>query len=103
MAEAATRAATAAAGDLSGGYYCGVDTLQIMDEALNYNAFLRQLVSSRVRPGDRILDFGAGSGMMARPLADAGHDVRCVEPDSGLRARLRASGLEAHAAIDEIP
>jgi SAM-dependent methyltransferase len=83
--------------------YSGVDSLEVMDEAVNYNAFLRGLVTARGRPGDRILDFGAGSGMMALPLAAAGCDVRCVEPDGGLRSRLRAGGLDAHAAIDAIP
>jgi SAM-dependent methyltransferase len=85
------------------GAYTGVETLEVMEEALNYNAFLQRLVTSRARPDERILDFGAGGGMMARPLAAAGYDVRCVEPDDGLRARLRASGLEAHAALDAIP
>lgn len=88
--------------DPTGGY-SGVDTLEVMEEALNYNAFLQNLVTARARPGDHILDFGAGSGMMARPLTAAGYDVRCVEPDDGLRPRLQANGIEAHAAIDAIP
>lgn len=83
--------------------YSGAENLEVMEEALNYNAFLRKIVTSRARLRDRILDFGAGTGTIARPLAAAGYDISCIEPDAGLRARLRANGLEAHADIDAIP
>ena len=85
------------------GAYSGVDNLEIMEEARHYNAFLQGLVRAQARPGDAILDFGAGTGVLARPLAAAGYDIRCVEPDDGLRARLRASGLAAYADLDAIP
>ncbi len=84
------------------GAYAGVDNLEVMEMALNYNAFLQGLVTAHARPGDEILDFGAGTGVLARPLAAAGYRIRCVEPDAGLRERLRANGLEAHAAIDSV-
>lgn len=83
--------------------YSGVDNLEIMEEARNYNATLQGLVMARARTSDAILDFGAGTGVLARPLKAAGYDVRCVEPDAGLRARLRASGLDTHAGLDTIP
>jgi SAM-dependent methyltransferase len=85
------------------GAYLGVDNLEVMEEALNYNAFLRSLVTARARPTDEILDFGAGSGVLAHPLAAAGYHIRCVEPDNGLRARLQTGGLEAHAIIQAVP
>jgi len=85
------------------GAYAGTDNLEIMEEALNYNAFLQGLVIAQARPTDELPDFGAGGGVLARPLAGAGYYVRCVEPDAALRARLRASGIEAFAAIDSIP
>jgi SAM-dependent methyltransferase len=84
------------------GAYSGVDNLEVMEQALNYNAFLQELVTAWARPSDEILDFGAGTGVLAVPLAAAGYQVRCVEPDAGLRARLQASGLDAHVAIEEI-
>jgi SAM-dependent methyltransferase len=87
----------------STGAYSGVDNLGVMEAALNYNAFLQGLVAARAKPTDAILDFGAGTGVLARPLAAAGYHIRCVEPDNGLRARLHASGLEAHAVIEGIP
>jgi len=61
------------------------------------------LVTSRVRPDDAILDFGAGRGVLARPLAANGHRVSCVEPDPDLRARLTQVGLCVHAELHEIP
>jgi SAM-dependent methyltransferase len=83
--------------------YSGVANLEAMEEARNYNGFLVRLIESRAEPGDRLLDFGAGTGLLARPLAAAGYDVRCIEPDMALRVRLRAAGLEAHAALDAVP
>src|SRR5947209_13192503 len=83
--------------------YSGVDNLEVMEQALNYNAFLQGLVTTRAKLGDAILDFGAGTGVLARPLAAAGYRVRCIEPDDRLRARLQSRGLEAHASIEEIP
>jgi SAM-dependent methyltransferase len=87
----------------STGAYSGVENLEVMEAALNYNAFLQTLVTAHAKPTDTILDFGAGTGVLARPLAIAGYRISCIEPDAGLRARLRASGLEAHAAIESIP
>ena len=60
-------------------------------------------VLRRLRPTDAVLDFGAGTGVLAIPLAAAGYRVTCIEPDTELRARLQASGMAAHASIDEIP
>jgi ubiquinone/menaquinone biosynthesis C-methylase UbiE len=44
-------------------------------------------------PGARVLDVGAGTGKLARPLLRAGFDVVAVEPLAGMRAALaRAIG-----------
>jgi SAM-dependent methyltransferase len=83
--------------------YTGVDNLEIMEEAINYNAFLHALVIAQSAPTYQILDFGAGSGVLARPLTTAGYRICCIEPDGELRARLLASGLDAHASLDSIP
>jgi len=84
------------------GAYVGTDNLEVMEEALNYNAFLLSLVTARVQLSDAILDFGAGSGVLARPLAAAGYRIRCVEPDDALRARLHAAGLIADPTLDAV-
>jgi hypothetical protein len=78
----------------------GVDNLEIVDEAIHYNAFLLALVTARARSDDIILDFAAGTGSLARPLAAQGCRVRCV--DSDLRLRLVRAGLPVHAGVDEI-
>jgi SAM-dependent methyltransferase len=83
--------------------YSGVDNLEIMAEAVNYNAFLLGLVTAQARPHDQILDFGAGTGVLMRPLAAAGYHVSCIEPDEQLRARLQADGLRAYATIEAVP
>ena len=82
--------------------YTGVDNLETMAAAVNYNAFLAALVAVELKPGDDILDFGAGIGTFALQFAAAGHRVVCVEPDPGLRTRLSAAGMRSHAALDAI-
>lgn len=94
---------TAPAWDIAGLPYTGTDNLEVMEAAVGYNAFLRDLVAARVRAGDRILDFGAGTGTLARPLAAAGYSISCVEPDAELRACLVSAGLAAHANLSEAP
>jgi SAM-dependent methyltransferase len=44
--------------------------------------------AAALAPGARILDVGAGTGMLARPFAAAGYDVVGVEPLAELRAVL---------------
>jgi SAM-dependent methyltransferase len=82
--------------------YTGVDNLEVMAEAANYNSFLLGLVTAQLAPGDLVLDFGAGTGAFAAPLAAAGNHIVCVEPDHGLRARLSAAGFEAREHIGPV-
>ncbi len=48
-----------------------------------------------VAPGDLVVDVGAGSGMLTRPVLRAGARVRAVEPDAQLAGRLRRACPEA--------
>jgi len=52
-----------------------------------------------VAPRARLLDLGAGTGKLARPLLRAGFDVVAVEPLERMRAAL-AAGVGAGRAID---
>jgi len=82
--------------------YSGVENLEAMKHARNYNRFLLDLVRSNL-VGDDILDLGAGTGIFALPLRTAGVAVACVEPDSRLRNDLSTSGLTAYVDIADVP
>lgn len=54
----------------------------------------------------RVVDLGAGTGILTRQLHAAGHQVVAVEPDDGMRARLceRLPDVEASAgSAEQIP
>lgn len=82
--------------------YPGVENLEAMRHARRYNGFLIDLIA-RYTSGQRLMDFGAGAGTFAAPLAERGYDVVCIEPDAGLRDRLAADGLEAHPSAAALP
>ncbi len=83
--------------------YRGVDTLEIMAEARNYNRFLLDLVLTQLRPGvKRIMDFGAGTGTFALPLRAEGRSPLCLEPDPVLRQRLAAAGLATVPGLEAV-
>ena len=52
--------------------YTGVENLEVMREALRYNAFLADLVRNALPASGTIVDFGAGTGTFARALAACG-------------------------------
>jgi len=83
--------------------YSGVDNLEVMAEAVNYNRYLVDLVIAAGTPGCRVIDFGAGAGTFARPVLAAGFAVTCVEPDDHLRGILARDGLGVAADIAEVP
>jgi SAM-dependent methyltransferase len=47
----------------------------------------------------RVVDLGAGTGILTRQLLELGHDVIPVEPDAGMRARLNESIEQEHREI----
>jgi ubiquinone/menaquinone biosynthesis C-methylase UbiE len=82
--------------------YSGCDVLEVMAEAVNYNRWLCELVSHRVPPGSKLLDFGAGTGTFSSAMKARGYDVACVELDDGLRSGLREAGFNAVKVLDEL-
>jgi SAM-dependent methyltransferase len=82
--------------------YTGVDNLEVMREAANYNRYLQDLVESYAAGAKRVIDFGAGSGTFAIPCAAAGLDVTAVEPDGGLRAIIDAAGIATVPDVAEL-
>jgi SAM-dependent methyltransferase len=83
--------------------YTGAENLEVMREAVNYNAWLLNLIRNRAPREGRILDFGAGAGTFARPLHTFGLNVTCLEPDLALGAMLRGQGLQVASAIEQLP
>lgn len=83
--------------------YTGVENLETMAEAVNYNAFLHGLVADlqRDRPG-ALLDFGAGNGLFADAARAQAKVLTCIEPDAGLRARLAQRGHVALADLSSV-
>jgi putative flippase GtrA/ubiquinone/menaquinone biosynthesis C-methylase UbiE len=86
----------------SGFTYSGVDNLEAMQFAQKYNRFLTQLVTRHV-DGTAVLDFGAGAGTFAVPVASTGLQVSCLEPDPTLRSQLSADGFATYAELSQVP
>jgi SAM-dependent methyltransferase len=51
-----------------------------------------------LRPGDRVLEVGCGTGQATEPLARRGLEVTCIELGEGL-ARVAAQALSAHRSV----
>lgn len=82
--------------------YSGIENLEAMKYAKNYNRFLVELVRRQLN-GKNILDFGAGAGTFATPLRDHDYTVACVEPDPQLSDELNTSGFRTYSAIQDVP
>ena len=65
--------------------YTGIDVLETLEGATNYNSLLLDLILENSQGRSRMLDFGAGTGTFAKLLRTKGIDVVCVEPDTRLR------------------
>jgi len=83
--------------------YSGVENLEIMKGAHNYNSYLVNLVISEARDAPVALDFGAGIGTFASELGKYGTRVICIEPDLSLRRRLKVMQFEAHDSLHSVP
>jgi 2-polyprenyl-3-methyl-5-hydroxy-6-metoxy-1,4-benzoquinol methylase len=83
--------------------YSGIENLEVMQEAVNYNRYLLSLVTAQLDAAHRVLDFGAGTGTFALPLHRSGVGVIAIEPDAMLRSRLTALGIDARPSMAGIP
>jgi len=83
--------------------YTGVDNLEVMQEAENYNRYLFELVRKHAATAKRMIDFGAGTGTFAEPCNALGYDITAVEPDERLRALLGTKGIAVAADLTELP
>lgn len=86
--------------------YSGVDNLEAMEEAVNYQRFLAGLIDelgSSAGPAATIVDFGAGVGTYARHAHALGYTVLCVEADERLRSHLADQGFETARSLETVP
>ena len=79
--------------------YSGTENLEVMADAINYNDFLVSLIRKEVKPGELVVDFGAGIGTFSKQVAMSGHAVHCVEPDHRQLDRILALGLPASKSL----
>lgn len=84
-------------------HYTGTDLLEVLAEIHNYNGYLADLVATRVRPGELIVDFGAGIGTFASILRSRGYAVECVELDDKLSTQLTTAGFQTHTDLSSYP
>jgi SAM-dependent methyltransferase len=61
------------------------------------------LLVSRLPAGCRVLDLAAGTGVLTRPLLEAGHEVVAVEPVAEMRAALPGSARALEGTAEAIP
>jgi SAM-dependent methyltransferase len=83
--------------------YTGVDNLEVMAEAHNYNGFLIDEVIKNCGTARHIIDFGAGVGTFPLLLKKRGLTIVCIEPDETLRRRLSIDGFQCHPSLDAVP
>ena len=82
--------------------YTGVDNLNVLSIAKNYNEFLLKEILFYAEGGSELLDFGAGIGTYAIPLRERGARVTCVEPDFQLGIKLKGLDFKVYPDISEI-
>ena len=83
--------------------YTGVDVLETLDRATNYNSLLLDLILDNSGDCTRMLDFGAGIGTFAKLLRNRGVDVVCVEPDALLANGLVRDGFLTFNDLNQVP
>ncbi len=68
----------------------------------SYHAPVVSLLRETVKPGWRVLDIGAGSGVLSLPLAKMGCEVTALEPSRLMRSHLFREMFDKHAKWVEV-
>ena len=84
------------------GQYSGVDILEALESAHNYNDYLTRLIRESTESKD-LTDFGAGTGTFAKRLREEGCRVLCIEPDFSQRERLIEAGFKVSSGYRFAP
>lgn len=83
--------------------YNGRDNLDVIKAAFHYNTLLYGWVKEAAKGCDHILDFGAGAGAFAIPLASERYKIVCVERDLYFQSLLREHGLRVATDLSAVP
>ena len=83
--------------------YTGLDVLETLNRAANYNSLLLDLIVNSAGKNSRMLDFGAGIGTFAKLLRNRGVDVVCVEADMLLADGLIRDGFLTFNDLNQVP
>ena len=81
--------------------YSGVDILEALESAHNYNGYLTRLVRESTESKD-LIDYGAGTGTFAKRLREEGFRVLCIEPDLSQRQHLIEAGFEVLPDVNSL-
>jgi SAM-dependent methyltransferase len=82
--------------------YTGVDNLEVMDCAKNYNQYLVDLVKLNLNLNSKVIDFGAGIGTFAEKISHFFPKVICVEPDHMMSEIIRQKKIDTYKSLFEI-
>jgi SAM-dependent methyltransferase len=82
--------------------YTGLDILQALEHATNYNALLIDLILQSAEGRSPMVDFGAGIGTFAKLLRKRGIAVICLEPDPYLAERLIEDGFDTLQQLEKV-
>lgn len=88
--------------------YTGIEVLEAMEFAKNYNKSLLNIVVTRVSKiknlNPLIVDFGSGNTMYSKMLRRQ-NDIKpiCVELDDSLRKIAEADGFDTYQSVDKLP
>lgn len=77
--------------------------LESMESAHNYNNYIADTIEERLKRDDKVLDFGAGTGLFAKKLRERGFQIDVSEVESKLLEDLHISGFITFHNLDDIP
>jgi SAM-dependent methyltransferase len=83
--------------------YTGLDILETLQSATNYNALLLNLILRSAGERRPMLDFGAGVGTFAKLLRNRDAEVVCVEADAYLSDMLARDGFLTFRDLNDVP
>jgi SAM-dependent methyltransferase len=82
--------------------YNGIDNLEVMSVARNYNSFLVNAIVRQAGGRRTLLDFGAGIGSFSEMVKARGFEVQCFEVDPDLSKLLSAKGFRVFSSAKEV-